>query len=64
MINEKICHLTLSWTYPGLPCIIDRCVAWVPECPRLNAADRECVSDDCIAMDRDYMECKGGCRLI
>ena len=45
-------------------CLKEKCMAWVPECPRLNAADRECESEDCIAMDRDFQECKGGCRLI
>ena len=47
-----------------VPCRKEKCMAWVPECPRLNAADRECETEDCIAMDRDFSECKGGCRLI
>ena len=45
-------------------CLQGQCMAWVPECPRLNAADRECETEDCIAMDRDFSGCKGGCRLI
>ena len=73
MIEDKICHLTLSWTYPGLPCITEKCMAWVPECPRYrmvpkNEREVECTTDDCLDNDREYLECgslyKGGCRLI
>ena len=63
MTDEKICHLTLSWTYPGLPCIKETCMAWVPEC-RLIEWNPKCDPTSCEKEDREYLECKGGCRLI
>ena len=72
MTDEKICPFMSRGTIQNdgdhllatIYCQGERCKAWVPECPRLNAADRECETEDCIAMDRGFSECKGGCRLI
>lgn len=62
--NGMVYHNCGKTTLFKVKCLKDECAFWVPECPRLNAADRECESEDCIAMDRDFSECKGGCRLI
>ena len=51
-----------------IPCQKEKCKAWVPECPMLiRVKDKrtpECIDDDCLDNDREYLECKGGCRLI
>jgi hypothetical protein len=49
------------------PCQRDECEFWVPECERFKGniiAETDCDGNDCLDNERDYLECKGGCRLI
>ena len=44
-------------------CLKEKCMAWVPECSR-NDGNCDCTGEVCLDNDREYLECKGGCRLI
>ena len=44
-------------------CLKEKCMAWVPECPRYTEGCNG-ETGDCTMEDREYLECKGGCRLI
>ena len=49
------------------PCQRDECEFWVNECPKFVGniiAEMDCDGNDCLDNERDYLECKGGCRLI
>jgi len=69
MTDEKICpimsrpfvDLSGGWQDPELKCKREKCMAWVPECPRYDVCGQD---GDCLEEGRDYLECKGGCRLI
>jgi hypothetical protein len=77
MTDEKICPIISkpTWVDNNPPhrinehievmevkCLKEKCMAWVPECPWKDK--KPCESFDCEYMDREYLECKGGCRLI
>jgi hypothetical protein len=63
MTDEKICWVSIA-SERHVYCIKEKCMAWVPECPLNETNDDVCVPEDCLSQEREYLECKGGCRLI
>jgi hypothetical protein len=47
------------------PCQKDECEFWLSACHWFDDKEpQKCDPSDCDEEGRDYMECKGGCRLI